>query len=104
MASHGVDPREVERVIAESRVEVRTVFDKEALDIKGIKSPIDGDGDGVMFPNIESGNICYKALTYFAKAELAGLVMGAMCPVVVASRGDSVDSKFYSIAMACLLG
>ena len=57
-----------------------------------------------MFPNIESGNICYKALTYFAKAELAGLVMGAMCPVVVASRGDSVDSKFYSIAMACLLG
>lgn len=92
------------KAIIDGPLDFRTVFDKEALDIKGIKSPIDGDGDGVMFPNIESGNICYKALTYFAKAELAGLVMGAMCPVVVASRGDSVDSKFYSIAMACLLG
>lgn len=90
--------------IIDGPLDFRTVFDKEALDLKGLKSPIDGDGDGVMFPNIESGNICYKALTYFCKAELAGLIVGAQCPAIVASRGDSVTSKFYSIAMACLIG
>lgn len=89
--------------ILDGPMDIRTAFDVESAKIKGIDSPLKGDADGVIFPNIESGNIFYKTMTYFCKAEIAGLLMGAEAPVVVSSRGDSIESKFNSIAMACLM-
>lgn len=89
--------------ILDGPIDLRTAFDSESAKIKGINSPLNGDANGLIFPNIESGNIFYKAMTYFCNAEIAGLLMGAECPVIVSSRGDSVQSKFNSIAMACLL-
>ena len=56
----------------------------------------------LIFPNIESGNAFYKAMTVFAYAEMAGLLQGPVCPVVLPSRSDSGLSKYYSMAMACL--
>ena len=70
--------------------------------IKGIVSPINGQADVLIFPNIESGNAFYKSVSLFAKAEMAGLLQGPICPVVLPSRSDSGLSKYYSIAMACL--
>ena len=57
----------------------------------------------LVFPSIEAGNIFFKTCTYLAKAELGAVVAGANCPCVLTSRGDSEDTKFYSIALASLL-
>ena len=65
-------------------------------------SEIDGEADVLIFPNIESGNAFYKAVSLFSHADMAGLLQGPSCPVVLPSRSDSGLSKYYSIAMACL--
>jgi len=76
---------------------------KEALDLKGISSAVDGDADILVLPNIDAANALYKSLIYFAKAETAGVIVGSRKPVVVTSRADSAVSKLYSIALATLL-
>ncbi|MGQ1946558.1 bifunctional enoyl-CoA hydratase/phosphate acetyltransferase [Geofilum sp. OHC36d9] len=74
---------------------------KSALN-KGIKSEVAGDTDILLMPDIEVGNVLYKSLVWFAKAKVASLVLGAAAPIVVTSRSDSDDSKYYSILMAAL--
>lgn len=77
-------------------------IDKESAQTKKLTSEVAGDADGLLFPNIESGNVFYKACTKFAGAELACMVVGAKVPCVLTSRGDSIQSKLYSIALAAL--
>jgi phosphate butyryltransferase len=74
----------------------------EAARHKGIASELAGRADILIPPNIEAANILYKALIFFAKAEEAGIVMGARAPIVLASRSDSVRNKLYSMALAAL--
>lgn len=76
---------------------------KEAAEIKGISGEVAGDADVLLMPMIEAGNVLYKAFTYFAGAESAGMILGATHPIVLTSRADSADSKLYSIALAVLL-
>ena len=76
---------------------------KEAAEYKGIESPVSGEVDIVLVPNIESGNIFAKGLVYLAKAVPAGLLLGAKAPVVLVSRSDSAQSKLYSIALGVLM-
>ncbi len=75
----------------------------EAANIKGINNPVAGDADCLLFPNIDAGNVFYKTNTLLAKSETAALVVGAKVPVVLSSRGDSVKTKLYSIALAVLM-
>ena len=75
----------------------------EAARHKGIISDVAGDSDILLAPNIESGNFLGKALTYFAAAESAGVIVGAKCPVVLVSRADSARSKLYSIALGSVI-
>lgn len=88
--------------IIDGPLDVRTACEQASGDIKGIVSPINGQADVLIFPNIESGNAFYKSVSLFAKADMAGLLQGPVCPVVLPSRSDSGLSKYYSIAMACL--
>ncbi len=74
----------------------------EAARHKGITSELAGRADILVAPNIEAANILYKALIFFAKAEEAGIVMGARAPIVLASRSDSVRNKLYSLALGAL--
>lgn len=76
----------------------------EAAKHKGIISEVAGDADVLLVPSIESGNFLGKSLTYFAKAESAGVILGAKCPVVLVSRADSSKSKLYSIALGAVIG
>jgi len=76
---------------------------KEAAEHKGIESPVSGEVDIILVPNIESGNIFAKGLVYLAKAVPAGLLLGAKAPVVLVSRSDSAQSKLYSIALGVLM-
>ena len=89
-------------VIIDGPLDVKTACEKTSGDIKGIASPINGEADVLIFPNIETGNAFYKAMTLFAGADMAGLLQGPTCPVVLPSRSDSGLSKYYSLAMACL--
>lgn len=82
-------------------MDVKTACDAESGKVKGISSPVVGDADILIFPNIESGNVFYKTITLFGKADIAGMLSGTTAPVVVASRADSNESKYYSLALAC---
>ncbi|NDV57636.1 phosphate acyltransferase [Bacteroides sp. 519] len=88
--------------IIDGPLDVRTACEEASADIKGIVSPINGQADVLIFPNIESGNTFYKSVSLFANAEMAGLLQGPLCPVILPSRSDSGLSKYNSIAMACL--
>ena len=76
---------------------------KEAAKIKGFKSKVSGEIDIMLMPTIEVGNGIGKALTYFAGAKSAGIIMGAKAPIVLVSRADSHESKLYSIAYGALI-
>ena len=90
-------------VIIDGPVDIFLALDAEKGSIKNVPTPILGDADILIFPNFESANIFYKSLSLFAGAEMGGLLQGTEKPVVLTSRSESVESKFYSIAMACIL-
>jgi phosphate butyryltransferase len=75
----------------------------EAARDKGIDSPVSGDVDVVVAPDLDAGNILSKNLEYLASAKMAGIVMGATAPVVLTSRSDPPRARVYSLALASLL-
>lgn len=76
---------------------------KNAANIKGITSPVAGDADILIAPDLNAGNILYKALVYLARAECAGVVLGARVPIILTSRADSETCRIASCALASLL-
>ena len=76
---------------------------KDAAKIKVFESKVSGETDIMLMPTIEVGNGIGKALTYFAGAKSAGIIMGAKAPIVLVSRADSHESKLYSIAYGALI-
>jgi phosphotransacetylase len=70
---------------------------------KGIRSPVAGNADILLVPNIEAGNMLAKQLQYFAGADSAGIVLGARVPVILTSRADNVRMRIGSAAVAKLL-
>ena len=74
----------------------------EACRHKHYSAPGAGMADILLVPYIEIGNVLYKACTYIAGKTMASTICGASCPVVITSRADTPDSKYYSILMAVL--
>lgn len=74
-----------------------------AARVKGIASPVAGDPDILLCPDLEAGNMVAKQLAYLAGAEAAGIVLGARVPVILTSRADSTAARVASAAMARLL-
>ncbi len=77
-------------------------IDKEAARIKGIKSEVAGRAQILLVPDLEAGNMLAKNLAYFAKADGAGIVLGARVPVVLTSRADPARTRMASCAVATL--
>ena len=77
-------------------------IDPEAAAIKGIKSPVAGRAQILVVPDLEAGNMLAKNLTFLAKADAAGIVLGARVPIVLTSRADSVRARLASCAVAVL--
>jgi phosphate acetyltransferase len=77
-------------------------IDAEAAKIKGIQSPVAGRAQILVVPDLEAGNMLAKNLIFLAKADSAGLVLGARVPIVLTSRADSVRSRMASCAAAVL--
>ena len=90
------------RCLVDGPLDLKTCFSPEALHKKGIDSPLEGRADAVIFPDIQAGNVFYKTITCFCHAETAAMLCGPQVPVVLPSRGDSPENKFYSLALACL--
>ena len=74
----------------------------EAARTKGIKSEVAGDPDILVVPDLEAGNILAKLLSFLARADSAGLVLGARVPIILTSRADSVRARIASCAVAML--
>ncbi|KAF5078105.1 Phosphate acetyltransferase [anaerobic digester metagenome] len=94
------DRGQIKGALIDGPLALDVAIDKESAQIKKLTGEVAGDADCIMFPNIESGNVFFKACTKLAGGELGAMVMGAKVPCVLTSRGDSVKSKMYSIALA----
>jgi phosphate butyryltransferase len=75
----------------------------ESARIKGIKSEVAGYADILIAPDIEAGNVLAKAITYFAQGKMAGVVVGARCPLILPSRSDTREAKLVSLALGVML-
>ncbi len=94
---------QIKGAVVEGPLAFDVIVDKESAKIKKIKSEVAGDADCILFPNIESGNVFYKCYTKLTGGDLGAVVVGARVPAVLSSRGDSVKTKLYSIALAALM-
>jgi phosphate butyryltransferase len=75
----------------------------ESAQIKGIRSEVAGYADILIAPDIEAGNVLAKAITYFAQGKMAGVVVGARCPLILPSRSDTREAKLVSLALGVML-
>jgi len=76
---------------------------RRAAEAKGIRSPVAGEPDILIVPDLETGNILAKLLSFLSNADGAGLVLGARVPIILTSRADSVRSRIASCAVAMLV-
>ncbi|MCF0218332.1 MAG: phosphate butyryltransferase [Muribaculaceae bacterium] len=88
--------------IVDGPFDVKSSCNYESMKTKHIDSPIHGEADALLFPDIISANTFYKTITLFTSCTTAAVLQGTMAPVVVPSRGDSIMSKYYSLALAVL--
>ncbi len=98
-----VDRGEIRGCIADGPLALDVAIDRESVEIKKLVSPVAGDADCLLFPNIESANVFYKTNSKLASdVKQAGMVVGAKVPCVLSSRADSIDTKLNSIAIAAI--
>jgi phosphotransacetylase len=94
--------KQITGAILEGPLAFDNAISKEAAITKGIDSEVAGDPDILLAPDLEAGNILAKQLSFLAKADSAGLVLGARVPIILTSRADSVRSRIASCAVAML--
>lgn len=97
------DRGQIKGCVADGPLALDVALDMESAQIKGVQSPVAGDADCLLFPNIESGNVFYKANSKLVPGtRQAGILVGAKVPCVLSSRADSTDTKLNSIAVAAM--
>lgn len=97
------DRGEIPGVLAAGPLAFDDAISREAAIAKGIVSPVAGDADILLSPDLEAGNIIYKAFDRLLGARLGAVVVGAAVPIILTSRGDSIDARIVSSALARLL-
>lgn len=93
----------IEGCLIEGPLAIDIAFSREAAKHKGVNSEVAGNCDIVLVPDIEAGNMFYKALNFLGGAATAAIIMGASAPIVLTSRSDDERSKLLSIALATLI-
>ena len=81
-------------VFVDGPMDAKTACDRHSGEIKGLSSPVVGNADILIFPNIEAGNTFYKTISLFGDANMAGILTGTITPVGVPSRSDYGNSKY----------
>ena len=98
-----VERGQIKGCIGDGPLALDVAIDQESVEIKHLVSPVAGDADCLLFPNIESANVFYKTNSKLASdVHQAGMVVGAKVPCVLSSRADSIDTKLNSIAIAAM--
>ncbi|MFA5817996.1 MAG: phosphate acyltransferase [Bacteroidales bacterium] len=97
------DCGQIKNCVMDGPLDLFLACDKKSIEIKGVETPVNGDADILLFPSLESCNPFYKGLMLFANGELAGLIRGTEKPVIVMSRSESEKSKYFCIALSCLM-
>ncbi len=89
--------------IVDGPLAIDIAVNKQAADHKGIIGEVAGDCDIILVPDIEAGNMFYKALNFLGGANAASVIMGASVPIILTSRSDSEETKLFSIALAAAM-
>ncbi|PKM86317.1 MAG: phosphate butyryltransferase, partial [Firmicutes bacterium HGW-Firmicutes-12] len=90
---------DIKDCLIEGPISYDLAIDKEAAEIKGYDSPVAGDADLLVVPNITAGNLIGKSLVYSGNSKLAGFVIGAKTPIVLTSRSSSTEDKYLSLVL-----
>jgi phosphate butyryltransferase len=97
------DRRQIQGGLVDGPLALDNAISPESARIKGIKSEVAGFADILIAPDIEAGNVLAKAITYFAQGKMAGVVVGARCPLILPSRSDTREAKLVSLALGVML-
>ncbi len=94
---------QIKNAIVDGPLAFDTAISAEAAEEKGLASPVAGEVDVVIVPDLDAGNILSKNLEYLAEAKMAGIIVGASAPEVLTSRSDPPRARVYSLALAAML-
>ena len=97
------DRGQIKNAIVDGPFALDNAISLEAAKHKGVVSPVAGQADILIVPDLNSGNILHKALVHIAEAKAAAVVMGSQCPIIMTSRSDSAETKLMSVALATYL-
>lgn len=97
------DRGQIRGAILDGPLAFDTAVNAEAARVKKLKSPVAGEADILLVPDLESGNMLAKQLEYLGGARLAGIVLGGKVPIILTSRADSSESRVASCAIAAAL-
>lgn len=97
---HFNEDGELKNCVVEGPISYDLAMNKESAQIKGFESPVTGEVDIMLMPNITAGNLMAKALVFSGGAKMAGVIVGAKVPIVLTSRGSSAEEKFFSLALS----
>ncbi|ACL69431.1 bifunctional enoyl-CoA hydratase/phosphate acetyltransferase [Halothermothrix orenii] len=97
------DRGQISGAIVDGPLALDNAISKEAAERKGIDSPVAGQADILLVPDIEAGNILYKSMVFYFEMEAASVIYGAKVPLVITSRADRARVKLNSIALAKLV-
>ncbi|SHH32484.1 phosphate butyryltransferase [Thermosipho atlanticus] len=97
------DRKQIKNCIVDGPFALDNAVSIEAAKHKGIDSPVAGDADILIMPDIEAGNIFYKAMVFLGKAKVASTIVGAKVPIALTSRADSDETKLLSLALSNLM-
>ena len=86
----------------EGPISLDLAMDKEACAIKGYESPVAGDADILLVPDIVAGNLAAKSMTVLGGCKTGGVVVGGLVPVILVSRAATVTDKYLAIVMAAM--
>jgi len=98
-----VDRHQITGALVDGPLALDNAINLEAARIKQIDSPVAGRANVLMVPDLESGNMLAKSLSFLAGADAAGIVLGARVPIILTSRADSVTTRLASCAVAALV-
>jgi phosphate butyryltransferase len=93
---------DIKHCIVEGPISYDLAVVKDAVEAKGFISPVAGDADVLIWPDINTGNVTTKALIHSAKGRIAAYVFGAKVPILISSRSSPCDEKYLSLALAAL--
>ncbi len=97
------DRGQLKKAFVDGPLALDLAIDAESARIKKIESPVAGNADCLLFPNLETGNVFYKTNTKLMDVSVAAIVAGAKAPCILSSRGDTAQTKLYSIALAAMI-